>query len=78
MVEAQPLGSLPHAQRLPKGTPGVVVKCLGFGGGAVNWALDVVSILVFLFCELPVARGLRRMGFSGFPHSYVKVYTKAL
>jgi hypothetical protein len=52
---AQPLGSLPQAESLPKGTPRVVVKFLGFGGGAGNLASDAVSILVFLFCELPAA-----------------------
>lgn len=45
--KAQPTGFLPHTECLPKGTPGVAVKFLGFGGGAVNLALDVVNILVF-------------------------------
>lgn len=48
---------------LPKGIPGVAVKFLGFGGGTVNLALDVVSILVPVFCELSEPDGLGIWGF---------------
>lgn len=48
--KAQALGCLPHAQRLPKGTPGVAVKFLGFGGGAVSLAL--MQLASCSFCSV--------------------------